>query len=366
MKIRFRNLSISDPDLKADLLAAVERVFEHGRFLLGPEVEAFEEQFADRCERRLAIGVSSGTGALYLALRALGIGPGDEVVTTPLSWIATLQAISLTGATPVFADIGDDLNLDIEEIPGLLSPRTKAIVPVHFNGRLCDMARLTPIAADAGVPIIEDAAQAFGAKTIDSHAGGSGLLAAFSLNPMKNPMGFGEGGVVLTDSEDLAERLRALRYIGTIEQERCVERSLNFKMDTLQAAMLLVSMERTEEVTRRRIEVARRYTEGLSGLVDCPPVEEKPGHRPCVFFDYTIRTPDRDALRAFLGERGIEVKVKHGKLMPDQPAFADLAPSALPRARTIVQQILSLPIHEKLSDADIQYVIDSVRAFYGD
>jgi dTDP-4-amino-4,6-dideoxygalactose transaminase len=364
MKVRYRDLSVTDPAERAELMEAFARLLDHGQFLLGPEVESFEEEFATRCGRRHCVAVGSGTDALHLALRALGIGPGDEVITTPLSWISTLQAIDATGATSVFADIGDDLNLDVATVGPLLTPRTKAIVPVHFNGRLCDMASLTLLAERAGVTVVEDAAQAFGARVDGTVAGGFGTLAAFSLNPMKNPRGFGEAGAVVTDSEALRERLEVLRYVGTVNREVCIEHSLNFKVDALQAALIRVSLRRAEAVTARRLEIARRYTETLSGVVSCPPVEDGTD-RPSVFFDYTIQTDRRDELADFLRRRGIEVKIKHARLMPDQPAYAHLPRPRIPRARELVAKILTLPLHEKLSDDQVDYVIESVGLFHG-
>jgi dTDP-4-amino-4,6-dideoxygalactose transaminase len=326
-------------------------------------VAAFERDFAARCNRRHCVGMGSGTAALYLALRALDVGPGDEVVTTPLSWISTLQAIDACGATPVFADIGDDLNIDPAAAAPLLGPRTKTIVPVHFNGRLCDMARLLPLAASAGAAVVEDAAQAFGACAYGGVAGSFGSLAAFSLNPMKNPRGFGEAGAVVTDSDIVRQRLEMLRYVGTVDREVCVERSLNFKIDALQAALIRVSLRHAEAITQRRLDIARRYDAALGNVVRCPPAAEGPD-RPSVYFDYTILAERRNDLARFLLERGIEVKIKHACLMPDQPAYRHLRRPAVPNARRLVEQILSLPLHEKLTDDHIGYVTDSIRAFY--
>jgi len=363
MKIRFRNLAIDDQAHKADLMAAVSRVLDHGQLIAGPEIERFEEAFASRCNQKHCVAVGSGTSALYLALRAIDIGPGDEVITTPLSWISTLQAIMATGATPVFADIGDDLNMDAEKVEALVTPFTRAIVPVHFNGRLCNMKTLGEVSQRRELAIIEDAAQAFGARANGQVAGSFGTIAAFSLNPMKNPAGFGEAGAIVMDSEELRDRLRRLRQVGMEAGEVCVEPSLNFKMDALQAALIGVNLKRTEEITKRRLEVALRYTEALAGLVKCPAVEDDQD-RPSVFFDYTILTEQRDDLMAHLEGCGIEVKIKHTPLMPDQPAFRNTLQAEVPNAHHLVDKILCLPIHEKLTDQEISYVIDVIRGFF--
>lgn len=363
MKVRFCDLSVRDQSIKANLLEAVSRVLDHGQLILGQEVEQFETLFARRCDMAYCVGVGSGTAALYLSLRALDIGPNDEVITTPLSWISTLQAIVACGATPRFADIGNDLNLMAGHVEDLIGPKTKAILPVHFTGRLCDMPALSKIAAQYNLHIIEDAAQAFGADRKGTKVGRLSTMSAFSLNPMKNPSAFGEAGAIVTNSKKIRDRLRRLRHVGMEMGEVCLEPSLNFKMDALQAAMVGVSLNRAEEVIKRRLAVAQKYTEALSGVVTCPSAK-KGRDRPSVFFDYTIITEQRDALKDHLEGRGIEVKIKHSPLMPDQPAFKGFVEADVPNARRLVSQILSLPVHEKLTDAEIDYVIAEIRNFF--
>jgi len=363
MKVRFRDLSTTDQALKTKLMNAVERVLDHGQLIGGPEIEQFEEEFAKRCDREYCIGVGSGTSALYLALRATDIGAGDEVITTPLSWISTLQAIIVCGAKPVFADIGKDLNIDAGQVEALITPYTKAIVPVHFNGRICDLPRLREIADRRQLRLIEDAAQAFGAQANGQIAGSVGDLAAFSLNPMKNPAGYGEAGAVVTNDAALRDRLLRLRQVGMGPGEVCLEPSLNFKMDALQAALIGVSMTRTADVTRRRIEIAHRYTEQLLSVVECP--EKHHGHDlPSVYFDYPILADKRDSLKVHLEACGIEVKIKHTPLMPDQPAFKGLLGADVPVAREAIKRLLNLPIHEKLTNEEVDYVAECVRGFY--
>uniref|UniRef100_Q07RG3 DegT/DnrJ/EryC1/StrS aminotransferase n=1 Tax=Rhodopseudomonas palustris (strain BisA53) TaxID=316055 RepID=Q07RG3_RHOP5 len=362
-KVRYRDLSIDDPELRASLLRVVDELLRDGRLLMGPAVERWEELVAGYCGARYCVGVSSGTNALYLALRAFDIGAGDEVIVPAMSWVATANAVALAGATPVFVDIGNDLNIDVAAAEAAITPRTRAILPVHYTGRLCDMAAIGALAKRHGLLVIEDAAQAFGAANEAGRAGGFGDAAAFSLNPMKVFPGFGEVGAVLVDDPQIGERLRALRYLGTVNKEVCVEPSLNHKIDTIQAAMMLVSYDRVEPALVRRIEIAARYGERLKGLVGCPESPRSPADRRSVFFDYTITTPRRTELRRFLEGKGIEVKIRHPLLMSQQPAYRHLDPGPLPNAERLVQQILSLPIHEKLTDDQIDYVVESIAAF---
>jgi dTDP-4-amino-4,6-dideoxygalactose transaminase len=361
--VRFRDLSVTDPARKAELLGAVDRVLTHGRLLMGDEVERFERAIAGACGTAYCVGVSSGTDALYMALRAAGVGPGDEVVTTPLSWIATLNAIHLCGAAAVFVDVRDDLNIDPALIEAAVTPRTKAVLPVHFTGRVCDMGAILEVAERRGLTVIEDAAQAFGARLGGRPTGSFGRVNAFSLNPMKVLAGYGEAGVVTTDDEKVHETLLALRYLGTVNKEVCHYPSLNFKIDTLQAAMLLVSLKYVEEVIAARLRVAACYAEALSGLVRTPAVPAGPDRRD-VFFDFTIVADHRDELQRHLAARGVETKVKHPILMPDQPAFAHLKRGTIPVADRLVKKILCLPIHEKLTDDELAYVVSCVEDFY--
>jgi dTDP-4-amino-4,6-dideoxygalactose transaminase len=363
-KVRYRDLSIQDPELRARLLNVVDELLRDGRLLMGPAVEQWEELIASYCGARYCVGVSSGTNAIYLALRAFDIGPGDEVIVPAMSWIATANAVVVAGATPVFVDVGDDLNIDVSDAEAAITPRTRAILPVHYTGRLCDMTSIGALAARHGLLVIEDAAQAFGAADAGKRAGGFGDAAAFSLNPMKVFPGFGEVGAVLVDDPKIYERLRALRYLGTVNKEICVEPSLNHKIDTIQAAMMLVSYDGVEPALVRRIEIASRYCRRLKDLVGCPEAPRSVADRRSVFFDYTITTPQRTDLRRFLEARGIEVKIRHPLLMSQQPAYRHLNPRPLPRAEYLVKRILSLPIHEKLDDGQIDYVSEQVANFH--
>jgi dTDP-4-amino-4,6-dideoxygalactose transaminase len=362
-KVRFRDLSVSDLFLKKELLEAVDRVLTHGQLLMGEEVELFEKKIADYCGTKYCVGVSSGTDAIYLALRSLDLKPTDEVITTPLSWIATLNAIHLAGAKPVFVDITEDLNLNIELIESAITPNTKVILPVHYTGRLCNMERIIQIAKKHNIFVVEDAAQAFGAMSNGKYAGSFGNLAAFSMNPMKVFPGYGEAGVVLTNDKTSFEKLLALRYLGTVNKEICYYPSLNAKIDTLQAAMMLVSFKNLEPNINRRNEIANYYTKALLNIVKCPENDFTLNSR-CVFFDYTIMADSRDELKEYLESKGIETKIKHPLLMSNQPAYKFLHNQSFPVAEEAVKKILSLPIHEKLTIVEIEYVCNNIKYFY--
>lgn len=362
VKVRFLDLSIRDANYKARLLAAVERVMDHGRFILGPEIDQFEKAVAAYCGRRFAVGVGSGSDALFLSLRALGVGAGNEVITTPLTWVATTNAIVLNGATPVFVDIGDDLNLDAGLIEAAVTPRTKAILPVHFTGQMCDMKAIMAVADRYGIAVVEDAAQAFGAEQNGRRAGSIGTLGCFSMNPMKVFNAFGEAGAVVTDDGSLAEKLRSLRYAGTINKEDCHWPSINGRLDTIQAAMLLIGLERVEAKIEARSRIAAAYKQRLAGLVGLP--VEKLGFRH-TWYSYTIRSDRRDALKAFLTDRGIETKVQHPFLMHRHTAYAGRLKAEVPKAESAVAEILCLPNHQDLTDKEIHLVVEGVRDFHG-
>jgi dTDP-4-amino-4,6-dideoxygalactose transaminase len=361
MKVPFLDLRILDDAERGALLDAVDTVFRHGRLVMGPEVRRLEDLVASSCGRRFAVGVNSGTDAVFLALKALGVGPGDEVVTTSLSWIATANAITLTGATAVFADIGADLNIDPKSVRRLMTRRTKAILPVHFTGQMCDMDRLTALAAEYGLALVEDAAQAYGATWKGRKAGAFGQLACFSMNPMKVFAACGEAGMVVTDHPKLRDRLIALRYNGCFDRERCDEPSLNGRMDTIQAALLLKRHRWLDALLAKRRRNAAYYDTKLASVVRTPP--KLPGAEP-VYYTYTIQAERRDELKQFLENEGIETKIQHPYLMPDQPAYTKSARGEFSNARKLQKTILCIPVHEKLSEAEREYVAAKIIRFF--
>jgi dTDP-4-amino-4,6-dideoxygalactose transaminase len=359
--IPFLDLSVKDDEHRAELINAVEKMLDHGRVVLGPEVTEFEERIASLTGRRYAIGVGSGTDALYLALRTLDLEAGDEVITTALSWIATFNAIAACGAIPVAIDVDDEMNMDVSKLEASITPKTKAIVAVHFNGLMCDMAAICSIAEQYGLKVVEDAAQAIGATCDGRPSAGYGDIAALSFNAMKILRAYGDAGAVLTDDALVRDRLCSLRYGGTVDRETCVEVSLNFRMDTIQAAMLLVNLGRLDAIIEKRRKVAASFTRQLSDVVVCP---IEPSLKRHVYYVYTIRAKNRDGLRDYLQSQGVETKIYHPVPMPDQPAYAHLNLTGIPKTRQICSQILSLPAHEDMGEEDIEYICGAIRKYY--
>lgn len=361
-KIPFLDLRVLNLNEKKEILSAIEKVLDHGRIVLGPEVQEFEKQVAQYCNTKYAIGVSSGSDAIHLALRALDIKSGDEVITTSLSWIATANAISKTGATPIFADIRDDLNIDPQHVECLITKKTKAILAVHYTGRVCDMDSLTKIAKDNNIFLIEDAAQAYGAMYKNQKAGSFRDIGCFSMNPMKILNGIGEAGVVVTNDQKIYDKLSILRYSGTINREKCVEISLNHRLDTLQAAILLTRMKWLDAIIKKRRENAKLYNERLKDVVKVP--EEK-DYEKSVYYTYIILADKRDELKEYLESKNIETKIQHPILMPNQPIYSTYKKSKYPNAEKICKQLLCLPANEKINLKEIDIVSNEIRKFYG-
>jgi dTDP-4-amino-4,6-dideoxygalactose transaminase len=360
MNVPFLDLRLSEATEREVLMGAMESVLKHGRLVMGPEITQFETTIAAYCGRKFCVSVGSGTDALFLSLKALRLGPGDEVITTALSWVATANAIALTGATPVFADIQDDLNICPRSVESLVTKRTKAILAVDYTGKICDMDALESICQRHGLLLVEDGSQAFGATRKGRRCGSFGTVAAISHNPMKVFAALGEAGSILCDDEALYERLVALRYNGTVNRETCIEPSLNGRMDTLQAAVLLKRLDHLDALLQRRNENARYYAERLDGLLKLP-AEDENGRQ--VYYTYTVQTPARDELEQYLADTGIETKVQHRLLMPEAPAYKPGVRGNYPNALALSRQILSIPVHEKLTEAQRCHVADSIEAF---
>ena len=362
-QIPYLDLSIKNPTLKKELLDAVDTVLTHGRLVLGPEVEKFEKEIARRAKRKFAVGLSTGTDALYLGLQSIGIGPGDEVITSPLSWIATFHAIARSGATPVCVDICNDQNIDPDKIEAVITPRTKAIMIVHFTGKMCEMDQIMKIANQYGLEVIEDSAQAFGADYKNQPAGSFGKVSCFSMNTMKILNSFGEAGAVVTDDPVLREKLVSLRYSGIVDNEKqqCKYISLNSRLHTLQAAMLLVSLRYVDKKIEKRREIAKFYREELKDIVVCP---EDPLEGRHIYYTFAICAERRDELQSYLTQNGIESKVHHRILMPHQEAYRYLEKYNIQNAERVVSQILSIPNHEALTGEETAYVVKKIKSFY--
>lgn len=348
-----------------DLLPRLEQVLESGVWIGGEVVEAFERAIARRLGATHAVALNSGTDALWLGMKALGIGPGDEVITAPNSFIATAAAIVQAGATPVFADVLPDQNIDPRAVARAVTPRTRAILPVHLTGRVAPMPELLDIAARHDLLVVEDAAQAAGAKLGERHAGTFGQIGCFSAHPLKNLNAVGDAGFVVTERADVAERLRRLRSHGLVDRDTALEWGTVSRLDPLQAAVLLGRLERLDALVITRRENAARYVQGLAGI----PQVFVPGDAPgafSVFHTFVVQVERRDELAAYLRERGIETAVHYRRPIHLQPAAAALgyAVGSMPVAEAQAERILSLPIHQHLTLADVALVCATIREFY--
>ncbi|MBF0192925.1 MAG: DegT/DnrJ/EryC1/StrS family aminotransferase [Magnetococcales bacterium] len=362
MKVPFLDLRVTDPAQRQELLQALEAVMDHGRIILGPEVKRLESKIANRIGSKFTSGVNSGTDALILALRALEIGHGDEVITTPLSFIATANAITVNGAKPVFADILDDLTLDPNSIEPLINEKTKAIIPVHWAGKACQMDSIISVAKKHSLKVIEDCSQAFGSLTTNNrHVGSMGDIGCFSMNSMKSLASLGEAGMIATNNKEVWEKIDTLRYHGLINREVCNFVSHNGRLDTVQAAFIEKRLDRYESLLARRRDTAQFYHDELSGLVHTP--KENPQCRD-VFYTYTIQTDKRDELQLYMAEQGIESKVQHIPLMPDQPVYKGITRNNSNNARKLVQKVLCIPANEKVSNEQREYVAKIIKKFF--
>ncbi len=348
--------------LRADIDAAIARVIANTSFIMGPEVRAFEEAFAVFCQARYAVGISSGTAAIELTLRALGVGPGDQVITTPFTFIATAEAISAVGATPVFADIDPaTYNLDPAAVEAAITPRTRALLPVHLYGQPADMAALAAIAQRHNLYLIEDAAQAHGAEVHGQRVGSLGHAACFSFYPGKNLGAYGDGGAVTTDDEALAGRLRKLRDHGRSSKYVHDELGYGHRLDALQAAILAAKLPHLDAANAARRRLAARYRELLAGAdLVLPHVPD--GVTPAWHL-FVVRSPRRDALLASLRAQGIEAGIHYPLPLHMQPAYRwlGLASGCFPAAETAAQQVLSLPLFPEMTDEQQDRVAAAVR-----
>jgi dTDP-4-amino-4,6-dideoxygalactose transaminase len=350
---------------RRELDEALARVLDSGWFILGPEGEAFERELAEALGARDAVAVGNGTDALFLALRALGVGPGDEVVTTSISAAFTALAVLQAGARPVFVDVDPHtLNLDPERIEDALTPRTKAILPVHLYGHPADMDPLLSLARESGLAVLEDACQAHGAlykgQPVGTLAGERGI-GALSFYPTKNLGGLGDGGAVLVNDSTLASWLRQLRNGGQSDRYRHETPGVNSRLDELQAALLRVGLRHLPAWTERRRALAALYTQGLDGA-GVEPLREQPYAR-AVHHLFVVRHPRRDALAAALRARGIGTLIHYPIPLHLQPAFASLGgrPGDLPVAEKATSEILSLPLYPELRDEQARGVVEAVR-----
>ena len=357
LRVPFMDLHLADD--AAAVRAAIDRVIRSGWFVLGPEVDSFEREFAAASGAAHAVGTGNGTDALALILRALGIGAGDEVITSPVSAAYTALAVLMTGARPVFADIDPErMTLDPAAAEGALTARTAALLPVHLYGQPADMHALADLAARKGLALIEDCCQAHLATCRRQAVGTFGIAGAFSFYPTKNLGALGDAGAILTNDAALAAHLRRLRNGGQIDRYRHAEAGVNSRLDEMQAAILRARLPLLRGRTAERRTRAAEYRRHLAGAPVRVPVELDEGH---VYHLFPIRSSRRNALQAALGAAGIETLVHYPTAIPQQPAFASTDPADCPEAIRLADEVLSLPLHPGLPLDEIRFVADTVR-----
>ena len=362
------DLAAQNGPLEGEIMAAMARVVRSNRYILGGEVEALESELAQTLGLPHCIGVSSGTDALLVALMALGVGPGDEVITTPFSFFATAGCISRVGATPVFVDIErDTFNIDPSKIEAAINSRTRAILPVHLFGQPCDMAAIERLAGVKNLAVLEDAAQAIGAQQGGRPIGGIGNLGAFSFFPSKNLGAFGDAGMVTTTDAALADRVRVLRGHGAKPKYFHARVGGNFRIDALQAAVLRVKLPHLARWTAARRSNAARYDAIFDSAELEPMLLERPRQRADdhIYNQYVIRTCHRDGLRKLLGDQRIGTEVYYPRPLHLQECFAHLGQAAgsLPVAERAADEVLALPIYPELGTEGVTRVAEAVVGF---
>ncbi len=370
MSVPMLDLKAQHETIKDAVMARVTSVVARQQFIMGPEIAELEREIATLCRTGHAIGCASGTDALLLPLKAMHLAPGDEVIAPAFTFFATAGTIHNAGGTPVFVDIDPDtFNASVAAIEAAITPRTRAIVVVHLYGQMAPMEELVPLAERHGLALIEDAAQAIGARRrIDGEwrmAGELGSLGAFSFFPSKNLGGWGDGGIMVTNDEALAERLRRLRVHGGAKQYHHDEVGFNSRLDTLQAAVLLAKLPHLAGWSAARRERAARYDALLAGVAAVRTPVVDPANEP-IFHQYTLRVERRDALREFLAARDIASMVYYPIGLHLQPCFDHLGmqPGSLPETERAMAEVISLPIYPELSDAQQDEVVAAIREFY--
>lgn len=365
--IPFVDLKVQYRSIKEEIDTAVLAVLDKTQFILGDEVKAFEEEFAAYSGAKYGLGCSSGTSALHLALVATDIGPGDEVITVPYTFVATVSAIQYAGATPVLVDIDpDSYTMDPEKLEAAITPRTKAIMPVHLYGQPADMDPILKIAKKHGLLVIEDAAQAHGSEYKGRRAGGLGRMGCFSFYPGKNLGAYGEGGMVVTDDEALVEKLRILRSWGESKRYYHDLKGFNYRMDGIQGAVLRVKLRYLEKWTEQRREHAALYDRLFAdSSVITPPVKPYSRH---VYHVYVLRVTDRPAVERALTEAEIQYGIHYPVPVHLQKAYRDLnlPEGSFPVAEKVAGEVISLPVYPELTDGQIEFVVRTVKGALGD
>lgn len=365
MHIPYVNIAAQHAPIKDELLEAVGKIIDKGQFILGDEVLEFEKRFAELCGVRYAVGVNSGTDALILALKALGIGPGDEVITVANSFVASASCIALVGARPVFVDVRDDYNIDPTLIDLAITPRTKAILPVHLTGRPADMEPILDIAKHYNLHVVEDCAQAAIAEYKGKCVGGFGIIGCFSLHPLKTLNACGDGGILTTNDTALAERFKILRNVGLKSRDECITWSGNSRLDNIQAAMLLVKLNYLSAWTEKRRVNAHFYRQHLASLQRLK-IPHENFYEKAVCHTFVIQADMRDELKTYLAECGIETAIHYPVPIHLDKVAENLGhgPGRFPVTERLAQRILSLPVYPELTAAELNYVVETIKKYY--
>ena len=365
MKVPFSYLDRQFADVDG-YLKDLKELVQTGDFTLGTPLAEFEREFAQYCCLPHAIGVASGTDALILIMKLLGIGIGDEVITTPMTFIATVGAIAMTGATPVFVDSNNGFVIDADQIEDSITSKTKAILPVHYTGNVADMPRISEISEKYNLILIEDACQAIGASIDENPVGSWGVAAAYSLHPLKNLNVWGDGGVILTQSAEFADRLRLYRNHGLANRDYAVVFGHNSRLDTIQAVIGNRLIKEFDIITEKRIENAQRYDLAFSELDGFISIPQRSSRIKNVYHLYMIRVKNRDDLLQHLQQRGVEAKIHYPTPVHMQEAAAYLGykKGDFPVCELDCQNIITLPAHQHLTEEEINYTIEQVMSFY--
>jgi dTDP-4-amino-4,6-dideoxygalactose transaminase len=361
VNVRFLDLGRHVESMRSEVDLAIGEVLDAGRFVLGEPVEAFEREFAAFCGAEHAIGVASGTDAIAIALGAVGVGPGDEVVTVANTCVPTVAGIEKAGALPVLVDAEPaSLTLDTDALAGALTERTRAIVPVHLYGQCAEMAPILAFAREHGLKVVEDAAQAHGAEYEGRRAGSLADAAAFSFYPTKNLGALGDAGAVVTDDRETSERAHLLRAYGERRRYESVIRGTNSRLDTIQAAILSVKLRCLEDWNERRREIAGVYLESLADTTLVLPREAP--HRRHVYHLFVVQARERDTFCNALTSKGVETLIHYPRAVHQQPAYARVAVGSpnLAESERLVKQIVSLPLYPELRDDEIAYVVETI------
>jgi dTDP-4-amino-4,6-dideoxygalactose transaminase len=364
--IPFLDIKAQYASIKGEIDSAVLGVLASGQYILGEEVACLEQEFADYCNVKHAIAVNTGTSALHLALLAAGVGPGDEVITVPFTFVATVSAICYTGARPVFVDVEPvTLTMDPAQVEAKITSRTKAIIPVHLYGQMAEMDAIKAVADHYRIPVIEDACQAHGAQYKGGRAGSIGLSGCFSFYPGKNLGACGEGGIVITNSADQARTLRMLRDWGQEQRYHHLLKGFNYRMDAIQGAILRIKLRHLEAWTEARRAHARRYSSLLAGLAHLRTPVEK-AERRHVYHIYAVRSRDRDGLQRSLSAEGIQSGLHYPIPVHLQKAHADLGYQTgdFPISEAAAREVLSLPIYPEMPMRHVDEVVAAMEYAY--